>query len=36
MGKVVEKVDAELLSEEAEGRGLLSEGQFGGRCNGGT
>jgi hypothetical protein len=29
--KVVEKVVAELLSEEAEGRGLLSDGQFGSR-----
>jgi len=29
MGKVVEKVAAELLSEEAEGRGLLSDGRFG-------
>jgi len=28
MGKVVEKVVAELLSEEAETRGLLSDGQF--------
>jgi hypothetical protein len=27
-GKVVEKVAAELLSEEAERRGLLSDGQF--------
>jgi hypothetical protein len=31
MGKVVEKVVAELLSEEAERRGLLSDGQFGNR-----
>jgi hypothetical protein len=31
MGKVVEKVAAELLSEEAESRGLLSDGQFGSR-----
>jgi len=31
MGKVVEKVAAELLSEEAERRGLLSDGQFGSR-----
>jgi hypothetical protein len=31
MGKVVEKVVAELLSEEAESRGLLSNGQFGSR-----
>jgi hypothetical protein len=31
MGKVVEKVAAELLSEEAEKRGLLSDGQFGSR-----
>jgi hypothetical protein len=31
MGKVVEKVVAELLSEEAERRGLLSDGQFGSR-----
>ena len=30
MGKVVEKVVAELLAEEAERRGLLSDGQF--RC----
>jgi len=29
MGKVVEKVAAELLSEEAERRGRLSDGQFG-------
>jgi hypothetical protein len=29
MGKVVEKVVAELVSEEAESRGLLSDGQFG-------
>jgi hypothetical protein len=29
MGKVGEKVAAELLSEEAESRGLLSDGQFG-------
>jgi len=28
MGKVVEKVVAELLSEEAERRGLFSDGQF--------
>jgi hypothetical protein len=31
MGKVVEKVVAELLSDEAERRGLLSDGQFGRR-----
>jgi hypothetical protein len=31
MGKVVEKVAVELLSEEAERRGLLSDGQFGSR-----
>jgi hypothetical protein len=31
MGKVVEKVVAELLSEEAERRGLLCDGQFGSR-----
>jgi hypothetical protein len=31
MGKVVEKVIAELLSKEAERRGLLSDGQFGSR-----
>jgi len=31
MGKVVEKVVAELLSEKAERRGLLSDGQFGSR-----
>jgi len=31
MGKVVEKVAVELLSEEAETRGLLSDGQFGSR-----
>jgi hypothetical protein len=31
MGKVVENVVAELLSEEAERRGLLSDGQFGSR-----
>jgi len=31
MGKVVKKVAAELLSEEAESRGLLSDGQFGSR-----
>jgi len=31
MGKVVEKVVAELLPEEAERRGLLSDGQFGSR-----
>jgi len=31
MGKVVEKVVAELLSDEAERRGLLSDGQFGSR-----
>jgi len=31
MGKVVEKVAAELLSDEAEGRGLLSDRQFGSR-----
>jgi len=31
MGKVVEKVVAELLSEEAERRGLLSDGQLGSR-----
>ena len=30
-GKVVEKVVAELLSDEAERRGLLSKGQFGSR-----
>jgi len=29
MGKVVEKVAAELLSDEAERRGLLSDGKFG-------
>ena len=28
MGKVVEKVVAELLSDEADRRGLLSDGQF--------
>jgi hypothetical protein len=31
MGKVVEKVAAELLSEEAERKGLLSDGPFGSR-----
>jgi len=31
MGKVVEKVVAELLSEKAELRVLLSDGQFGSR-----
>jgi len=31
MGKVVEKVVAELLSEEAKRRGQLSDGQFGRR-----
>jgi hypothetical protein len=31
MGKVVEKVVPELLSEEAKRRGLLSDGQFGSR-----
>jgi len=31
MGKVVEKVVAQLLSEEAERRGLLRDGQFGSR-----
>jgi len=31
MGKVVEKVVAELLSGEAERRGLLSDRQFGSR-----
>ena len=31
MGKVVEKVVAELLSEDGERRGLLSDGQFGSR-----
>ena len=31
MGKLIEKVSAELLSEEAERRGLLSDGQFGSR-----
>ena len=31
LGKVVEKVAAELLSEEAERRGLLSDGQLGTR-----
>jgi len=31
MGKVIGKVVAELLSEEAERRGLLSDGQFGNR-----
>jgi hypothetical protein len=31
MGQVVEKVATELLSEEAERRGLLSDGQFGSR-----
>ena len=31
IGKVVENVAAELLSEEAERRGLLSDGQFGSR-----
>jgi len=31
MGKVVEKIVAELLSDEAERRGLLSDGQFGSR-----
>jgi hypothetical protein len=34
MGKVVEKVVAELLPEEAERRGLLSDGQFGNRKRG--
>jgi hypothetical protein len=29
MGKVVEKVVAELLSDEAERRALLSDSQFG-------
>jgi len=29
MGKVVEKVSVELLSEEGKRRGLLSDGQFG-------
>jgi hypothetical protein len=29
MGKVVKKVVAELLSEEAERKGLLTNGQFG-------
>jgi hypothetical protein len=31
MGKVMEKVVAELLAEEAERRGLLSDGQIGSR-----
>jgi hypothetical protein len=31
MGKVVEKVGAELLAEKAERRGLLSDGQYGSR-----
>jgi hypothetical protein len=31
MGKVVQKVVAELLSDQAERRGLLSDGQFGSR-----
>jgi len=31
MGKVVEKVVAELLSVEAERRGLMSDGRFGSR-----
>jgi len=31
MGKVVEKVAAELLSEEAQRRGQLSDRQFGSR-----
>jgi len=31
LGKVVEKVVAELLSDEAEWRWLLSDGQFGNR-----
>jgi hypothetical protein len=31
MGKVVEKVVAELLSDEAERRALLSDGEFGSR-----
>jgi len=31
MGKAVEKVVAELLSEEAEKRALLCDGQFGSR-----
>jgi hypothetical protein len=31
MGKVIEKVLAQLLSEEAERRSLLSDGQFGSR-----
>jgi len=31
MGKVLEKVAVQLLSEEAERRGLLSDGQFGSR-----
>jgi len=31
MGKVIEKVVAELLAEEAERRGLRSDGQFGSR-----
>jgi hypothetical protein len=31
MGKVVEKVVAELLSDEAERRALLSDSQFGSR-----
>jgi len=31
MGKVVEKVVAELLSQEVKYRGLLSDGQFGSR-----
>jgi len=34
MGKVVEKVVAELLSEEAERSGLLSDGQFTSRKDG--
>jgi len=34
MGKVIEKVVAELLSKEAEQRGLLSDGQFGTRSGG--
>jgi hypothetical protein len=31
MGKVVEKVVAELFSEDAERKGLLNDGQFGSR-----
>jgi hypothetical protein len=31
MGKVVEKVVAEMLSDEVERKGLLGDGQFGSR-----